>query len=121
MADSAKAPRNLKAAGKRLWAEMNAKYEFRPDELAVLERACRLSDRIESMERDLGDATTSTGSMGQVVVHPLIPEIRAHSAALATLLRSLDIPDEPVGEQSRSAQARAAAKSRWAVPHGASA
>lgn len=117
-----KIPAGLGPGGKRLWSDLMAKYVFRRDELAVVERACRLVDRIDAMERDLGGATTSLGSMGQVVVHPLIPEIRAHSATLATLLRGLKLPDDEVGvEAPRSTQAREAARSRWAVAHGAGA
>lgn len=116
-------PRGLGAAGERLWSALNGKYEFRVDELAVVERACRLSDRIAAMEAELGDRTVSTGSMGQVVVHPLIPEIRAHTATLASLLRGLGLPDDEQGAVavSRSSQARSAAQSRWSVAHGAGA
>jgi len=117
------APKGLRDAGKAMWARFTGKYDFRPDELVVLEKACRASDRIATMEDELGDAVTSTGSMGQVVVHPLIPEIRAHEALVARLLASLKIPDDPAGagSESRSTQARAAAQSRWAAAHGATA
>lgn len=111
------------AAGSDLWNRVTAKYDFRPDEVTVLERACRAADRIDAMERELGQDTTATGSMGQTVVHPLIPEIRAHSALLASLMKQLNLPDldSAAGESPRSTQARKAAQSRWGTAHGSSA
>lgn len=108
------------------WRKVTGDYVLRPDELVVLEKACRAMDRIAVMESELGNAVTATGSMGQVVVHPLIAEIRAHEAQVATLLRSLKMPDLPAGEtapdaQPRSTKARAAAQSRWSLAHGHSA
>lgn len=117
------APNGLRVAGAKMWRDLVAKYDFRLDELALLERACRATDRIASMEVELGDRVTATGSMGQVVVHPLIPEIRAHSALVASLMRQLKLPDDgsDAGEAGQPNQQRAAAQSRWAAAHGASA
>lgn len=107
-------------AGADLWNRLNDKYEFRPDEITVVERACRVADRIHDMEVELGSAVTDVGSMGQTVVHPLIPEIRAYTALLASLMKQLNLPDgdSAAGESSRSTQARKAAQSRWGVAHG---
>lgn len=123
MSTTIPAPDGLAAKGQSMWLGFTAKYDFRLDELEVLERACRLSDRIASMETELGDTVVSTGSMGQVVVHPLIAEIRAHTATVAQLLHRLALPDDATGagESTRSTQARSAAKSRWTVAHGAGA
>jgi len=116
-------PIGLGATGKDLWKRLTGKYEFRPDELTVVERAARTADRLAAMEETLGGAITATGSMGQTVVHPLIPEIRSHTQLLASLMKQLNLPDDEAaaGESSRSTQARKAAQSRWAVAHGASA
>lgn len=118
------APRGLKTVGAKLWRQITADYELRPDELVTLEKVCRASDRIVTMEDELGDAVTATGSMGQVVVHPLIAEIRAHEAQVSMMLARLKLPDAGGGagmEDSRSTQARSAAQSRWAQAHGRSA
>lgn len=117
------APKGLNADGARLWREMVGKYVFRIDELVLLERACRAADRIAEMEAELAEGgVTSRGSMGQTVVHPLIPEIRAHSALVASLVKQLGVPDDPAGEApvatSRSAAARKAAQSRWGQAYG---
>lgn len=114
-------PMGLKAAGSLLWDRMVEKYVFRPDELRVLEDAGRTADRIAAMEKELGSKVTASGSLGQTVVHPLIPEIRAHRAALASFMKQLNLPDDDsaAGESPRSTQARKAAQSRWAAAHGA--
>lgn len=114
------APKGLRPAGAKLWRDLVGKYDFRLDELAVLERVCRAADRIAAMEVELGDRVTATGSMGQVVVHPLIPEIRAHSALIAALMRQLKIPDGDAGESgvAQPNQHRAAGQTRWAAAHG---
>ena len=115
-----KAPKGLSEAGKGLWDDLTADYEFRPDELLLVERAARTVDLIAQMDEERADAVTAAGSMGQLVVHPLIAEIRAQSALLASIFKQLGLPDEPGAAvtQSRSVQARAAANSRWAAAHG---
>lgn len=114
-------PKGLGAAGSKLWRDVTGKYDLRADELVTLESACRASDRILDMERERDGEVMAKGSMGQVVVHPLIAEIRAHEAQVTSLLARLKLPDETgaATEQPRSTQARAAAQSRWAAAHGA--
>lgn len=113
------APVGLADAGSLLWSDVTGKYTLRADELRTLEAACRAADRVAAMEFVRDGAVTSTGSMGQLIVHPLIPEIRAHEAQVASLLAKLKLPDDQVGEQV--SQHRSAAQSRWASAHGASA
>lgn len=112
-------PAGLNDAGEALWVKVTGKYTLRADELVTLEAACRASDRVSAMEFERDGSVTSTGSMGQLIVHPLIPEIRAHEAQVASLLAKLKLPDEQGGEQV--SQQRQAAQSRWASAHGATA
>ena len=118
-------PQDLRTDGAALWRKITGAYELRADELVTLTSACRATDRATLMRDELGDAVTATGSMGQVVVHPLIAEIRAHEAQVASLLTRLKLPDlaegASAGEATRSTSARAAAQSRWGVAHGAGA
>lgn len=118
------APAGLRDDGAALWRKVTDLYSLRSDEMVTLEAACRATDRISLMRDELGDNVTSTGSMGQVVVHPLIPEIRAHEAQVASLLARLKLPDADGASEaaeSRSTKARAAAQSRWGQAHGAGA
>lgn len=116
-------PKGLNDDGAALWRKITGPYDLRTDELVTLESACRATDRVTLMRDELGDQVTATGSMGQVVVHPLVAEIRAHEAQVTSLLTRLKLPDladgAPAGEESsRSTTARAAAQSRWGVAHG---
>lgn len=110
------APDGLADSGLKLWSDVAGKYVLRADELSTLEAACRAADRVRQMELERNGAVTATGSMGQLIVHPLIPEIRAHEAQVSSLLAKLKLPDDG-GEQV--SQQRAAAQSRWASAHGA--
>ncbi|OIN80879.1 hypothetical protein [Mycobacterium malmoense] len=111
----AKRPANLAKAGRELWNAVIGKYEFRPDELRILEDACREADLIDDMEKaQRGADRIVKGSMGQPVINPLISELRQHRATLATLLRGLKLPDEGAGTGADGSQQRQAAQARWA-------
>lgn len=109
------APTKLGTKAKRLWVETTTKWDLRPDELRVLEDACRQVDLIERIESALADEDLIVrGSMGQPVANPLVQEIRQHRATLQRLLGSLKLPDEDGRAiESRSSSARAAANARW--------
>lgn len=110
--------------GQRLWRELTARYDFAPAEYRLLEAACYAADRIVKERRAIGDRLTVSGSQGQIVAHPLLPQLRADEAHLMTLLGKLDLPDETEGhsagteEGNRSARMRGVAQSRWGKAYG---
>lgn len=110
-------PDSLGTAGTAMWESITGKWELRADELAVLGDACRTADMIVVMEHGLeGQALMVKGSQGQLVINPLISELRQYRSARAALLRQLKLPDEnstDVGG-ALSAKNRAAANARWA-------
>src|SRR5690606_5966339 len=108
-------PQRLGRKARRLWRDVTSVYDLRPDELRVLEDACREVDLIERLEEELRDAQLVVrGSMGQPVANPLVQEIRQHRAVLRGLLGSLKLPDEDDRQAlARSTSARAAAQARW--------
>jgi hypothetical protein len=117
-------PPNLGLAGRALWKRvMDEGYIFRPDELRVLEDACRESDLIDRLECELtkpGVTLQVRGSKGQMRAHPLLAEIRAHRVTLDRLLTSLklkDAEDDNSGQgalfEDRSSQMRNLAQQRW--------
>lgn len=109
-------PQDLAAAGTALWDSISSDYDLRPDELTMLELACRARDRIAAMEAERGGRVTELGSTGQLVAHPLIAEIRQTEAQVSGLLAKLKLPDPVTGEKPN--QQRDAANSRWANAHG---
>lgn len=118
-----RAPKDLGPAGQRLWKSICRDYELRPDELAVLESACREADLIQRLEEALKDAPLVVkGSMGQEVASPLVTEIRLHRSTQASLLKQLKIPDLEEEEESDAGTVRKptpseigrkAANARW--------
>ena len=110
------APKSLGKAGKALWASIAGRYELRPDELSRLEQACATADMIAELEAardDEGRPLTTSGSMGQQVIHPYIGELRVQRKDLAAHLAALKLPDEQAAPQDASSAARKAAASRW--------
>ncbi|MBY0440976.1 MAG: hypothetical protein K2Q25_02375 [Mycobacteriaceae bacterium] len=116
-------PKKLQTSGAKLWRAVAAKYTLRPDELRVLEDACREADLIDQIQAGLaGEPLYMTGSMGQKVANPLFAEVRQHRATFASLMRQLALPDEESsagGGSPRSSAARKAANARWSKPRGA--
>lgn len=102
-----------------IWRSIVNVYDLRPDELRILEDACREAQLIDRLEREISSQYAPLivkGSMGQPVANPLVSEIRQHRMALAGLFRKLELPDDNVSGESpaeRSVKARAAANARW--------
>jgi hypothetical protein len=111
-------PKGLAKGGLTLWRAIVRTGELRPDSLRVLQDACREADLIDDLEQSLvGEPRTVTGSQGQVVIHPIISELRQHRATLSSLLRALDLPkvDQSGSEKSHDAREAAIslARARW--------
>jgi len=112
-----KPPIGLKTAGRRLWSEVVGPYILTPAELGVLVQACRTTDELDRLEKEVHGLPTLTtiGSTGQMRGHPLLSEIRSHRALLEKLMSGLNLPDEDqsVGDRAPSRHASHAAKARW--------
>lgn len=113
-------PRGLAAGGARLWRDVVAVYELRPDEVVLLEKAARTVDDLAGLEAAMdGEPLTTVGSAGQLRAHPLLAELRGMRLVLSSLVRQLGLPDAVSGTRaaeqatSRSSNARAAARARW--------
>lgn len=86
------APRGLKAAGKKLWDVSTGEFEWAEHELALLEEACRVRDRIVELDAAVkADGVMLPSSQG-ARLHPAIAEGRQQRLALARLLATLQIP-----------------------------
>lgn len=128
MADSQKRPpAALGRRGKALWRVLHSELEFDAHEEAIVLEACRTADVIDDLAAVVEKAgVMSTGSTGQVVVHPAVPELRQQQAALSRLLTSLNLSDALDGGSGQvaisraiSSSAQAAANARWNRSKGA--
>lgn len=106
--------------GRRLWKQIAGsgngapKYVLRPDELRILEDACKLADQAAKYEAEfVGKSTTVRGSTGQMVIHPVLAEERQCRVAIAMLLSKIKLPEDAGEAAPRSVNARNAAQSRW--------
>lgn len=118
MPTEARQPAKLAAKGRGLWRQIVDGYDLRPDEVRVLEDACREADLIERLEEQLRGADLMVrGSQGQLVASPLVSELRQHRATLTQMLKALKLPDTDSQARQKaeldSQQARAAARARW--------
>ena len=105
-------------AGQAKWEEIVGPYTLRPDELRILEDACREMDLVDKLEEELskpGTELTVKGSQGQPVANPLVTEIRQHRQTIKTLLGALKLPDEDEARApgDPSAAGRALVTNRW--------
>lgn len=114
------APTGLNEAGQRLWEHISDdSLELRPDELTLLTEACRVADQLARLDETIAaEPTMISGSHKQPVCHPAISEARQQRALLASLLKRLDIPEDPAEDGawdglSASQRARKAAGARW--------
>lgn len=111
------APKTLGTSGRVVWKQITSKFELRPDELVTLEDVCLISDMIDSLDKawaEDGRPMTAKGSMGQLIIHPIIGEIRTQRMARNTLWRQLKLPDDVFGPAAN--QNREAANVKHAAP-----
>ena len=74
-------PPGLGAAGGLLWRSTLAEFELSGPELALLAEACRVADRLTTINDLLSGAPLSVeGSMGQPRPNPLLAEARVAGA-----------------------------------------
>jgi hypothetical protein len=94
-----------------------------PLEQMALLQVCRRVDELDRIDLALrGSKTTCARSMGQLVAHPLLSEVRHHSETLRNLVKLIDLPAarsrtvrEPKsgGRVNRIAKLRAVQESRY--------
>jgi hypothetical protein len=95
---------------------VRAEFELRPDEVAVLLEAGKVSDNCDRIAAELVKAPlVTTGSTGQPVVHPLVRALQDERQLLARLLAQIGLTDLDDGWSglSSSARGRKAAMARW--------
>lgn len=81
-----------------MWDAGVEDFEWAQHELAMLEEACRIRDRIVQLDKSVEvDGLMLSSSQG-MRVHPAVAESRQQRLAMARMLATLGIP--PLGEDS---------------------
>lgn len=112
------APAGLEKRGRKLWRDVSTAYVLRPDDLVLLETACKCVDLIARLDAELaGQPLMVVGSTGQSREHPLLGEQRLQRTLLRQTLAQLKLPDlEGAGSGAPRNQQRDAANARWRHP-----
>lgn len=114
-----KAPRGLKAAGRRLWDSFTAEFVFDAAGLVLLEAAARSSDLEARCQRavDAAKSLSVKGSRFNLVELPEAGTLLKARAQTAALIKQLQLPDSEEEKQRKSESvsdaARRAARARW--------
>ncbi|MCK6095490.1 terminase [Micrococcus sp. EYE_162] len=101
-----RAPRGLKAGGKRLWRAVADEFELAEHELSVLLQAARTVDALDELERIVNAEGVTHESPQGVRAHPALVEARQQRVTLAKLVASLRIPLEDEQQAGRLPQQR---------------
>jgi hypothetical protein len=94
-----KMPNGLGTEGRKLWREIVGTFDVieEPHKRRILFDACKTADLIDRLDEAMnGQPLTAKGSMGQLVIHPLIAQSQAARTQLAQLLSRLNFapPEE---------------------------
>lgn len=88
-----KTPDGLGTEGRKLWREIVGTFDVNeePHKRRILFDACKTADLIDQLDTEMaGEPLTAKGSMGQLVIHPLIAQSQSARTQLAQLLTRLN-------------------------------
>lgn len=112
-------PVDLGARGAAYWTAIQQEHELDASSTEVLVELCRLLDRLESLQEVIArDGVTSSGSTGQLVVHPALLESRQMQAQLPRLVSALGLPPTVEDELEFERWKTERAKKASMVAHG---
>lgn len=112
------APEGLETRGRRLWAAVLELHDLGPAEVVLLEEACRLTDRLDRLDRvligkaEMLRAVTNDEGDVRLVVDSALSEARQQANVLKQLLTSLRLPDDVTGKRPQRRAARGAYKTK---------
>lgn len=106
---AARAPKELKDGGKRLWNRVLRDFELADHEESILQQACRTVDILDRLQVEIGAGALMVMSSQGSRMNPAVVEFRQQTLALAKLMASLRIPfgDDEAAPQQRSGVRRA--------------
>jgi hypothetical protein len=107
-------------AGLELWTSISSQRELDAASKVLLINACRIADRLDALDSEIGGRLISYNQRGDEVINPLISEHRQQYATLASILSKMglgELPKAQAGEskwdelaKKRAERAKAAAK-----------
>jgi hypothetical protein len=95
-------PRGLKTAGRRLWNDIQGKYELEEHETALLTEMCRTADRLEALNAVVHAEGVIDQDTGRA--HPAAVEARQLGIAFARLSAALRLPAGTDDDQQKGAR-----------------
>ncbi len=94
------APKELGAAGRRLWNAVEHDYELDEHELTLLKQACQVVDLLERLQA----AVDEEGPFIDGKITDAVRELRQERIVLARLLAALRVPAGVEGDHQAGAQ-----------------
>jgi hypothetical protein len=110
-----KTPDGLAQAGQELWLSVVEEWDLDVHEKHLLLQACRTTDRLDAMDKELATAPmTVENKRGDTVPHPLLTESRQQSLTLSRLLASIRLPSGDEADLHRP-QRRGASRGSYGI------
>ena len=103
-------PPGLSAAGEELWVSVTTGRVLDAPSRVMLLNACRIADRLDALDSEIGGRLTSFNARGDEVINPLISEHRQQYSTLAGILSKMGIGELPKPKQGSSKWDELAAK-----------
>lgn len=97
-------PEGLLKSGSELWVSVTSDRELDAASRLMLLNACRIVDRLDALDSEIGGRLISYNQRGDEVINPLISEHRQQYATLAGILSKMGLGELPKPK---------AADSRW--------
>lgn len=88
-------PAGLGVTGRELWLGVSAGRELDVSSRVLLVNACRVADRLDDLDREIGGRLLSENHRGDEVINPLISEHRQQYATLAGILQKMGLGELP--------------------------
>ena len=103
-------PAGLEVSGRELWLSVCAGRELDAASRALLLNACRVVDRLDALDSEIGGRLLSENHRGDEVINPLISEHRQQYATLAGILSKMGLGALPRPQSGDSKWDELAAK-----------
>lgn len=102
MTDRDETPDGLGEAGKDLWVSVNTGRRLDGPSKILLLNACRIADRLDALDSEIGGRLISYNQRGDEVINPLISEHRQQYATLAGILARMGLGELPRASSGES-------------------